>query len=86
VNLNISSPKYIRVLEPYSGKYDPDYTMLQKKMKEILQKEDELQEIVQMVCKDSLCEDQKCTLEVAKLNSEGFLQQSGYSAYVFMCH
>merc|ERR1712217_802159 len=59
--------------------------MLQQKMKEILQKEDDLQEIVQLVGKDSLSEDQKCTLEVAKIIREDFLQQNGYSAYDFMC-
>jgi len=54
-------------------------------MKEILQKEDDLQEIVQLVGKDSLSEDQKCTLEVAKIIREDFLQQNGYSTYDFMC-
>merc|ERR1719181_1418933 len=59
--------------------------MLQQKMKEILQKEDDLQEIVQLVGKDSLSEDQKCTLEVAKIIREDFLQQNGFSDYDFMC-
>jgi len=59
--------------------------MLQQKMKEILQKEDDLQEIVQLVGKDSLSEDQKCTLEIAKIIREDFLQQNGYSAYDFLC-
>merc|ERR1712217_754450 len=59
--------------------------MLQQKMKEILQKEDDLQEIVQLVGKDSLSEDQKCTLEIAKIIREDFLQQNGYTAYDFMC-
>merc|ERR1719400_2701694 len=85
VNWNISFSKYIRILEDYFEKYDSDYSMLQQKMKEILQKEDDLQEIVQLVGKDSLSEDQKCTLEVAKIIREDFLQQNGYSAYDFMC-
>merc|ERR1719181_1454993 len=59
--------------------------MLQQKMKEILQKEDDLQEIVQLVGKDSLSEDQKCTLEVAKIIREDFLQQNGFTDYDFMC-
>merc|ERR1711972_1149612 len=59
--------------------------MLQQKMKEILQKEDDLQEIVQLVGKDSLSEDQKCTLEVAKIIREDFLQQNGYTTYDFFC-
>merc|ERR1719359_871360 len=80
VNWNISFSKYIRILEPYFEQYDSEYGMLQQKMKEILQKEDDLQEIVQLVGKDSLSEDQKCTLEVAKIIREDFLQQNGFTA------
>merc|ERR1712154_286113 len=76
---------YIRVLEPYFEKYDQEYSSLQAKMKDILQKEDDLQEIVQLVGKDSLSEDQKCTLEVAKIIREDFLQQNGFTDYDFMC-
>jgi len=85
VNWNSSFSKYIRVLEPYFEKYDPEYSTLQAKMKDILQKEDDLQEIVQLVGKDSLSEDQKCTLEVAKIIREDFLQQNGFTEYDFMC-
>jgi len=85
VNWNISFSKYIRILEPYFEKHDPEYSFLQQKMKEILQKEDDLQEIVQLVGKDSLSEDQKCTLEIAKIIREDFLQQNGFSEYDFMC-
>merc|ERR1719160_222465 len=85
VNWNISFSKYIRVLEPYFEKYDPEYAFLQQKFKEILQKEDDLQEIVQLVGKDSLSEDQKVTLEVAKIIREDFLQQNGFTDYDFKC-
>merc|ERR1712059_78925 len=53
--------------------------------KDILQKEDDLQEIVQLVGKDSLSEDQKCTLETAKIIREDFLQQNGFTDYDFFC-
>merc|ERR1712063_171065 len=85
VNWNISFSKYIRILEPFFEKYDSEYGMLQQKFKEILQTEDDLQEIVQLVGKDSLSEDQKCTLEVARVIREDFLQQSGFSGYDFFC-
>jgi len=85
VNWNISFSKYIRVLEPYFEKYDPEYSFLQQKFKEILQKEDDLQEIVQLVGKDSLSEDQKVTLETAKIIREDFLQQNGFTDYDFKC-
>merc|ERR1719465_29083 len=48
VNWNISFSKYIRILEPYFETFDPEYGFLQQKFKEILQKEDDLQEIVQL--------------------------------------
>ena len=44
----------------------------------ILQRESELQEIVQMVGSDSLPEEQKMTLEVARMIREIFLQQNAY--------
>eukprot|EP00811_Abedinium_folium_P016127 NODE_2506_length_2200_cov_21.577906.p1 GENE.NODE_2506_length_2200_cov_21.577906~~NODE_2506_length_2200_cov_21.577906.p1 ORF type:complete len:643 (-),score=245.07 NODE_2506_length_2200_cov_21.577906:272-2092(-) len=85
VNWNISFSKYIRTLGPYFEKYDPEYGSLQQKIKDMLQTEDDLQEIVQLVGKDSLSEDQRCTLEVAKIIREDFLQQNGFSTYDFMC-
>merc|ERR1712176_1023957 len=85
VNWNISFSKYIRTLEPFFEQYDAEYSSLQAKMKDILQKEDDLQEIVQLVGKDSLSEDQKCTLDIAKIIREDFLQQNGFSEYDFRC-
>merc|ERR1712232_295372 len=84
VNWDISFSKYIRILEPFFETFDTEYSMLQQKMKEILQKEDNLSEIVQLVGKESLSEDQKCTLEVAKIIREDFLQQNGFTDYDFM--
>merc|ERR1712025_941265 len=85
VNWNISFSKYIRTLTPFfEANFDPDYARLQQEIKEILQKEDDLQEIVQLVGKDSLSEDQKCTLEIAKIVREDFLQQNGFVPYDFM--
>ena len=76
----------MRILCPFfEANYDPEYGRLVQTFKEILQKEDDLQEIVQLVGKDSLSEDQKCTLEVAKIIREDFLQQNGFSDYDFMC-
>merc|ERR1712216_686475 len=85
VNWNISFSKYVRILEPFFEESEPEYQALQQKFREILQTEDELQEIVQLVGKDSLSEDQKCTIEVARIIREDFLQQNGFSEYDFMC-
>lgn len=82
----ISFSKYVRLLCPFFEEhFDPEYGALVQSMKEILQKEDDLQEIVQLVGKDSLSEDQKCTIEVARIIREDFLQQNGFSDYDFMC-
>jgi len=86
VDWNISFSQYTRGLEPFfESNFDPEYGRLVQRMKEILQMEDDLQEIVQLVGKDSLSEDQKCTLEVAKIVREDFLQQNGFTEYDFMC-
>merc|ERR1711953_643786 len=85
VNWNISFSKYIRILQPFFENFDKDHDRLQQSTKEILQKEDDLQEIVQLVGKDSLSEDQKCTLEIARVIREDFLQQNGFSPHDFMC-
>lgn len=55
------------------------------RMREILQEEEDLTEIVQLVGKDSLSEDQKAVLEIAKIIREDFLQQNAFSEYDYNC-
>ena len=45
---------------------------------DVLDEESELQEIVQLVGKDALPEDQQLTLEIARYLREGFLQQNAF--------
>jgi len=45
----------------------------QNVLKKILQEEEDLTEIVQLVGKDSLSEDQKAILEIAKVIREDYL-------------
>ena len=85
VNWNISSSNYDSQLSTYFNKIDPDFSYLSKKFKEILQQESELNEIVQLVGKDSLSEDQKLTLAIAQNIREDFLQQNAFSNYDFTC-
>lgn len=54
-------------------------------MREVLQKEDELNEIVQLVGKDALAETDKIVLETAKFLKEDFLQQNSFTAYDKYC-
>ena len=86
VNWNISFSKYERTLKQYyAGVGQRQFSSDVAQCKNILQEEKRLQEIVQLVGKDSLSEDQKVGLEVAKLIREDFLQQNGYSKEDFSC-
>ena len=85
VNWLISYSKYNNALEPFYEKTDPEFLTLRAKAREVLQKEDELNEIVQLVGKDSLAESDKITLETAKFLKEDFLQQNSFTAYDKYC-
>jgi len=60
----------------FTQKVSKDWNSMTSKAMEILQKEAELQEIVQLVGSDALPEEQQLTLEVARLIREVFLQQN----------
>jgi len=85
VNWLMSYSKYMRALDDYYEKNYPEFVSLRTKVKEILQEEEDLSEIVQLVGKASLAEADKITLEVAKLLKDDFLQQNGYSSYDRYC-
>ena len=56
-----------------------DWRELREKAMYLLQKEVELQEIVQLVGPDALPESEKAILDVTRMIREDFLQQSAYS-------
>jgi len=85
VNWLISFTKYMQVLEPFFNSQDGDYSRLRKAAQLILQQENDLSEIVQLVGKDSLSEDQKLILEIARILREDFLQQNAYTPYDYTC-
>ena len=85
VNWNISYSNYDRTLTDYYNKKDPDFMKYKATIKSILQEENDLIEIVQLVGKDSLGEDQKATLEVAKIIKDEFLQQNAFSDWDYNC-
>jgi len=85
VNWLISFTKYMQALEPYFNEKDPDYLKLRQQAQAILQTENDLTEIVQLVGKDSLSEDQKLILEIAKILREDFLQQNAFTDYDYTC-
>ncbi len=62
----------------YKENVAEDFPEMRSWAMEILQKEAELEEIVQLVGSDALPEEQKLTLEVARLIRELFLQQNAF--------
>ncbi len=64
----------------YRKELSGEFITLRQRALEILQKEAELQEIVQLVGVDALPEREKATLDVARMLREDYLQQSAYDA------
>ncbi len=62
----------------YRANVAEDFPALRQWAMEVLQREAELQEIVQLVGSDALPDEQKMTLEVARMIREIFLQQNAY--------
>jgi len=79
INWLTSYSLYGGTLDPwYAKNVGPDFTALRGWLMGLMQREDELQEIVQLVGSDTLPEDQQLLLEVARLVREYFLQQNAY--------
>jgi len=86
VNWTNSFSKYERVLNNHYKKVGMgDYIDNIITFKQVLQDEKNLQEIVQLVGKESLGEEQKVSLEVAKLIREHFLAQNAFTPYDYTC-
>jgi V/A-type H+-transporting ATPase subunit A len=79
INWLTSYSLYGGTLDPWFAEHvAPDFTALRGWIMNLLQREDELQEIVQLVGSDTLPDDQQLVLEVARLVREFFLQQNAY--------
>jgi len=85
VNWNISFTKYEKPLKVYFESRDPAYLKNVSQFSKILSEEKSLQEIVQLVGKDSLDEEQKVALEVAKLIREDYLMQNSFTEFDYTC-
>ncbi|MDD4127693.1 MAG: V-type ATP synthase subunit A, partial [Methanomicrobium sp.] len=77
---------YLNSLAPYyDEKVSPELNPLRAWAMEVLQKESELQEIVQLVGSDALPEAEQVTIEIARMLREIFLQQNAYDAVDAYC-
>lgn len=79
VNWNESSSDYADDLSHYYGQnVARDFMSLRAEMREILHEEDTLMEVVKLIGSDVLPEDQKLTLEIARVVRVGYLQQNAF--------
>ncbi|AEH36460.1 ATP synthase subunit A [Halopiger xanaduensis] len=77
INWNESYSLYKDQLDPWwEENVEDDWAETRQWAVDVLDEEDELQEIVQLVGKDALPEDQQLTLEVARYLREAWLQQN----------
>jgi len=79
INWNESYSLYRDQLDPwFENNVTEDWSEIRQWAVDVLDEESELQEIVQLVGKDALPEDQQLTLEVARYLREGYLQQNAF--------
>jgi len=71
--------------EWFSENVAPDWNTLRDNAMDLLQRESELQEIVQLVGSDALPEDQQLVLEICRMIREYFLQQNAYHSVDTYC-
>ena len=69
---------YLDTMRPWFDEHFPGFMENRNQAMSILQEENELNEIVQLVGKDSLSPNDQLTLEVAKMVREDFLQQNAF--------
>ncbi|MBN1194130.1 MAG: ATP synthase subunit A [Methanomicrobiaceae archaeon] len=69
----------------YDENVSPDWNIVRSWAMEVLQKEAELQEIVQLVGSDALPDEEQVTIEVARMLREIFLQQNAFDPVDTFC-
>ncbi len=71
---------YTDLFKPWYKEHMPaDFEALRDRTNALLQRENELQDIVQLVGPDALQDDQRMVIEVGKMLREDFLQQNAYT-------
>ena len=79
INWLTSYSEYVDDIAPwYRENADKDFLPLRARLVRILREESSLMEIVKLIGADVLPEDQKLTLEIARVIRVGFLQQNAY--------
>ena len=80
INWLTSYSLYTDILDDwYRKQIGPEWTTMRKESMNLLQRDDELREIVMLVGPDALSESQRVTLEAARMIKEDFLMQQAYN-------
>src|SRR5881397_1717627 len=80
INWLTSYSLYTDILDDwYRKEIGPEWTMMRKEAMNLLQRDDELREIVMLVGPDALSESQRVILEAARMIKEDFLMQAAYN-------
>ncbi|MCC5804949.1 MAG: V-type ATP synthase subunit A [Opitutales bacterium] len=79
INWLTSHSQYVTAVRNWWDRFDPGWEVTRAEAQRILQKESELEEIVRLVGPESLPDDDKLLLLVARMIREDFLQQSAFS-------
>ena len=86
INWLTSYSLYLDQLEPwFNENVSVDWRTMREKAMRILQKESELQEIVQLVGPDALPEKDRAILEISRIVREDFLQQNAFHDVDMFC-
>ena len=81
INWNQSYSEYLTDLEPwYAEHLGQDFMSLRARLQATMKEETSLNEIVKLIGSDILPEDQKLTIEIARVIRLGFLQQNSFNA------
>jgi V/A-type H+/Na+-transporting ATPase subunit A len=85
INWLTSYSEYVPDVKEWWDRFDPGWEETRAEAARVLQKESELEEIVRLVGPESLPDDDKLLLLVARMIREDFLQQSAYSSADTYC-
>ena len=81
INWNQSYSEYLTDLTPwYNEQFGEEFLKLRARLQAVMKEETSLNEIVKLIGSDILPEDQKLTIEIARVIRLGFLQQNSFHA------
>jgi len=86
INWNRSYSLFTPILDSwYRKQVAPDYPELRNRARSLLQREAELQEVVQLVGPDALQDQERLIIEVGRILRQDFLQQNGFDPVDASC-